>query len=102
MIRVKKHTLSAENETLLALAGQALPAAHKAFRAINDADFQFGSVLDGKMKKGPSHMAPTAFTFENMIVYYEKELLINIIINMEVTKTLFANSCKWPASKPPL
>lgn len=46
MIRMKKHTLSPDNEKLLALAGQAQQTAHKAFSAINDADFKFGSVLD--------------------------------------------------------
>lgn len=46
MIRLKSHTLSPENETLMALAGQALQTSHKAFSAINDADFKFGSVLD--------------------------------------------------------
>lgn len=52
MIRMKKHTLSPENEKLLALAGQALQTSHKAFSAINDADFKFGSVLDSQ---GVSH-----------------------------------------------
>lgn len=46
IIRLKKHTLSQEGEGLLALAGQALQTSHKAFSAINDADFKFGEVLD--------------------------------------------------------
>lgn len=46
MIRMKKHTLSPDNEKLLALAGQALQTSHKAFSAINDADFKFEPVLD--------------------------------------------------------
>lgn len=46
LLRKKKHTLSAENEELLALSGLALQASHKAFSAINDADFKFGKVLD--------------------------------------------------------
>lgn len=48
LIRMKKHTLSPDNEKLLALAGQALQAPHKAFSAINDADFKFQSVVDSK------------------------------------------------------
>lgn len=52
-IRLKKHTLSQENEQLMALAGQSLQTAHKAFRAINDADFQFGSVKDSEEKEKP-------------------------------------------------
>jgi oligoendopeptidase F len=46
ILRVKEHTLSPENEMIMALAGRALQAAHKAFSAINDADFKFGKVKD--------------------------------------------------------
>ncbi len=45
-VRIKKHMLSHEGEELLAMAGKALQAPHKAFSAINDADFKFDSVLD--------------------------------------------------------
>lgn len=45
-VRVKKHMLSHEGEELLALAGKALQSTQKAFGAINDADFKFGTVLD--------------------------------------------------------
>lgn len=48
IVRVKKHMLSPENEHLLAMAGKALQAPNKAFSALNDADFKFGSVLDSK------------------------------------------------------
>lgn len=47
-LRMKKHTLSSEQEKLLAGAGQALSAAHKTFSAISDADFKFGVALDSK------------------------------------------------------
>jgi len=53
MIRLKKHTLSEENEQLLALAGQALQTPYKAFNSISDADFKFGSVKDGKGEDRP-------------------------------------------------
>jgi oligoendopeptidase F len=48
LLRVKKHMLSSEKEELMALAGKALSSPHKAFSAINDADFKFGTVADGK------------------------------------------------------
>lgn len=48
IIRVKKYTLTFEKEELLAQSGKALQATHKAFSAINDADFKFGTVLDQK------------------------------------------------------
>jgi oligoendopeptidase F len=53
IIRLKKHTLTAEKEELIALSGNALSSASKAFSAISDADFQFGSVLDSK---GEAHV----------------------------------------------
>lgn len=53
MIRIKKHTLSPESEQLLALAGQALQTSSKTYRAISDADFQFGSVYDSQNKERP-------------------------------------------------
>lgn len=46
IVRIKDHTLTPENEMLLALSGKALQTAHKAFSAINDADFAFGAVKD--------------------------------------------------------
>lgn len=48
MLRMKKHTLSPDNEKLLAFAGQALQTSQKAFSAMNDADLKFGTVLDAK------------------------------------------------------
>lgn len=51
IVRIKKHMLSKEQEELLAMAGNALQAPHRAFSAINDADFKFGSVEDNKGKK---------------------------------------------------
>lgn len=53
IIRMKKHTLSADNEKLIAMAGQSLQVSHKAFSAINDADFKFGSVEDSKGVEKP-------------------------------------------------
>lgn len=50
-VRIKKHMLSTEAEELMAMAGKAMQAPHKAFSAINDADFKFGTVLDGQGKE---------------------------------------------------
>ncbi len=50
IFRLKAHTLTPEKEELLALAGKALQTPHKAFSAINDADFKFGTVQDGQGK----------------------------------------------------
>lgn len=48
ILRVKQHTLPPEQERLIALAGKAMEAPHKAFSALNDADFKFGKVQDSK------------------------------------------------------
>ncbi len=48
IIRLKKHTLSPEQENIIALSFQALETSSKAFSAINDADFKFGTAEDSK------------------------------------------------------
>lgn len=48
IVRLKPHTLTPEQEELLAMAAKALQAPHKAFSALNDADFKFGTVMDGE------------------------------------------------------
>jgi oligoendopeptidase F len=48
IIRMKPHTLSAEKEELIALAGMALDSSQRAFSAFNNADLKFPSVLDEK------------------------------------------------------
>lgn len=50
IIRLKPHTLAAEQEELLAGAGVALDAAHRAFGAFNNADLKFPSVQDSQGK----------------------------------------------------
>lgn len=44
--RLKSHTLAPEQEELLALSGQALQSSYRAFNALNDADFRFGTIQD--------------------------------------------------------
>lgn len=46
IIRIKKHMLSPQGEELLAMAAKAMQAPGKAFSAINDADFKFGTIQD--------------------------------------------------------
>lgn len=48
IIRIKPHVLPPEQEEIMALSGKALQIAHKAFSALNDADFKFGVVLDSQ------------------------------------------------------
>jgi oligoendopeptidase F len=48
IIRVKDHRLPEREEELLAMSAKAMQAPHKAFSALNDADFKFGMVLDSK------------------------------------------------------
>lgn len=52
-VRIKKHMLPPEGEELLARAAKAMEAPHKAFSAINDADFKFGFIKD---KDGKDHV----------------------------------------------
>ncbi len=51
IIRVKAHSLPAREEELLAMSAKAMQAPHKAFSAINDADFKFGMVADNQEKR---------------------------------------------------
>lgn len=48
IIRIKKHTLTRDNETLMALAGKALDTSQKTFSMMNDADFKFGKVSNAQ------------------------------------------------------
>lgn len=50
-VRIKKHLLPKEGEELLAMAAKAMQAPHKAFSAINDADFKFGLIKDKSGKE---------------------------------------------------
>ncbi len=48
IVRMKKHTLAAPEEELLAMAGKALETASQAFGAFNNADLKFPPVIDVK------------------------------------------------------
>ncbi len=47
IVRMKKHTLAASEEELLAMAGKSLETASQAFGSLNNADLKFPPVLDG-------------------------------------------------------
>ncbi len=51
IIRQKPHTLTSQEEELLALCGNALETAQKAFGALNNADLKFPYVMDSKGRK---------------------------------------------------
>ncbi|MBS0649996.1 MAG: oligoendopeptidase F [Parachlamydiales bacterium] len=51
IVRQKPHTLSAQEEELLALCGNSLETAQKAFGALNNADLKFSPVADSKGKE---------------------------------------------------
>lgn len=53
LIRLKAHTLSEQEEAILAASEMATSSTHKAFSAINDADLTFPEVTDSQGKKHP-------------------------------------------------
>lgn len=50
IVRLKKHTLTADKEEIVAYTGKAMTASMRAFSAISDADFNFGLVEDSSGK----------------------------------------------------
>lgn len=53
MGRTRSHTLSPEQEELIALSGKALDTSYKAFGALNNADLTFKAALDTNGKEHP-------------------------------------------------
>ncbi len=53
IVRLKPHTLPAEQEMLMALAGKPLETAQKVFSALNNADLKFPDVEDSQGQKHP-------------------------------------------------
>lgn len=51
--RRKAHTLSPEEEKILALSGKALSSAHSAYSALSNADFTFKPAIDSEGKEHP-------------------------------------------------
>lgn len=46
IVRMKKHTRSAQEEELIAMAAKPLSALHKSFSVLENADFRFGTIRD--------------------------------------------------------
>jgi oligoendopeptidase F len=53
LFRLRKHTLDASQEKLLALASPVQDTSKKAFSALSDADFTFGTAKDSKGEEKP-------------------------------------------------
>lgn len=53
ILRKKAHTLSPAEEEICAMAGKAMQTPYKAFHALNDADFDFGTIVDSKGEQKP-------------------------------------------------
>lgn len=51
IVRMRPHTLSADKEELLAMAGKPLQAPPKAFSALNNADIKLGKITDSEGKE---------------------------------------------------
>lgn len=103
IIRFKPHTLSADQESLLAAAGLALDTSERAFGAFNNADLKFPQITDGSGKKQElTHgkyltylrsqdrvLRKNAYqTLHNGFLAYENTLCE--LINGQVQKHLFA------------
>ncbi|MCH9627960.1 MAG: Oligoendopeptidase F, plasmid [Chlamydiales bacterium] len=53
IVRMRPHTLSADKEELLAMAGKPMQTPPKAFSALNNADLQFGAIQDSNGQEHP-------------------------------------------------
>ncbi len=51
IVRMRPHTLSADKEELLAMAGKPMQTASKAFSSLNNADIKFGKITDSAGKE---------------------------------------------------
>lgn len=102
MIRLKQYTLSQESEALVALAGQALQSPYKAYNAISDADFKFGSIVDSQGQERPlSHATYGLYLREHDRVlrerafkryhqqYFQYENTLNELLNGQVQTHVF-------------
>jgi len=88
LYRLKPHTLPTEQEELMALAEQALDAPHKAFSAINNADFVFGSVLDSAQNEREL----THATYGLYLRDFDRELRKNAFMKLHQTFKSYENT----------
>ncbi len=88
ILRLKPHTLSTSEEELLARAGMALDASHRAFGAFDNADIKFPSVLDSE---GKSHDV-THGTYLSLIRSPDRTLRKNAFETLHRTFAGFENT----------
>ena len=88
ILRMKKYTLSPENEQLLALAGKALETSHKSFSALSDADFKFDSVVNGKGE----HLELTHAMFGKYVRDHDRVLRKNAFVTYHKKYLEFENT----------
>jgi oligoendopeptidase F len=86
--RLKSHTLSEDQEFLIALAQQAMDAPKKAFSAINNADFRFGEVQDSQ---GKSHLLTHA-SYGVFIRSHDRELRKNTFQSLHKKYSEYKNT----------
>lgn len=107
VIRVKQHVLPPEQEELMALAGKALQASHKAYSAINDADFNFGFAIDSKDNKhelthatyelylrSPDRILRKSAHQTMLLKYQDYENVLSELINGQAQKHLFTSRAR--------
>ncbi len=78
----------------MALAGQALQTSYKSFSAINDADFKFGTILDGQGFPSPFLTGLMEYTFAIKTAPSVKMPFRNTIKTMKLMKIPFASCCQ--------
>ncbi len=88
IVRMKAHTLSPNEESLLALSAKSLQSPSKAFSALNDADFNFGEVLDSSKTSKPL----THATFAIYLRDQDRTLRKNAFNTMHEKYTLHQNT----------
>lgn len=88
VVRQKPHTLPPSEEKLLALSGKALQGYNKAFSAINDADFDFGTVSNEKGETLPLTHASYGLYLRN----HDRTLRKNVFLTMHNKYEEFENT----------
>ena len=82
IVRGKEHVCSSEIEEVLAQAGDALGTPTKVFGAINNSDFEFGTVLDSEGNEKPLSHVKLKF-FKNLILFYRVHMVFILEVQIE-------------------
>lgn len=88
IIRLKTHTLSEKEESLLALSAQPLQKLHQAFSALSDADLPFPQVLDVEQKEHPL----THGSYQIYLRSNDRTLRKNAFLNYHETYSKYQNT----------